>query len=484
VASPPGDASRVLVVQQGGQIALVRDGMRLPDPFLTVPNVNNSDEQGLLSMAFALDYATSGRFYVYFNDSTQCSSGNCDIRVEEFRRADPDHADPASGRVVLQVPHRNFLNHNGGQLQFGPDGALYAATGDGGGGGDPQGNAQNPNSLLGKFLRIDPATGTASVQAIGLRNPFRFSFDVLTGNLFIADVGQNRREEVDVLPAGAGAGANFGWNVCEGDLAYPSGDPCPPNPVPNYVPPVLTYPTHVNGTCAITGGYVVRDLSVPELYGRYLYGDYCAGGLRSAALGPGAASGDAATGLQVDSLSSFGQDSLCRVYAASLSGPVYRLESAAPPRPAGCPGGTGPGLTVDRVPPRLTLLGMLRRRFAVSRLPTAISAAGRRGTAFRYTLSEPARVTFRIYRLLPGRRVGRRCLAPTRARRRRPPCTRALLRGTLRRTVARAGRRSTPFTGRIGRRALALGRYRATLTTADAAGNVSAPRSITFTVVR
>jgi glucose/arabinose dehydrogenase len=483
VASPPGDASRLMVVQKAGQIAVVRDGTRLPDPFLTVPNVHSVDEQGLLSLAFAPDYATSGRFYVYYNDSTQCDSSgaNCDVRVDEYRRADPDHADPASRRSVLQVSHRLHSNHDGGQLQFGPDGRLWAATGDGGGAGNPEGTAQNPNSLLGKLLRFGPgASGPPEVWALGLRNPYRFSFDAVTGDLVLADVGQGRREEVDFLAAGHGPGANFGWNVCEGDLAYPSGGPCPPNPVANYVAPILTYATHQGGTCAITGGYVARDASLPELYGRYLYADFCVGVLHSAVAGAGGASGDAPVAspdpLQVGQLSSFGQDALCRLYVTSLSGPVYRLSSTAPGQAAAC--------GIDHQAPTISALRMQRRRFAVARGATALTAAVRRGTAWRYTLSEAAQVAIRIDRLLPGRRVGRRCLAATRARRARPRCTRALLRGTLRRTGVRAGRRSTPFTGRLGRRALALGRYRATVTATDAAGNVSRPRSITFRVLR
>ena len=221
VTSAPGDPSRLFVVQKGGAIRVVRDGVLLSNPFLTVPNVHNSNEQGLLSMAFAPDYATSGRFYVYYNNSTQCDSPggpNCDIRVDEFHRgADADHADASTQRQVLRINHQANDNHNGGQLQFGPDGFLWMGTGDGGGSGDQPGNAQNDASMLGKLIRLDPSPGgSVQVWAKGLRNPWRFSFDATTGDLYIGDVGQNSREEVDMRPAGSGPGANFGWNACEG----------------------------------------------------------------------------------------------------------------------------------------------------------------------------------------------------------------------------------------------------------------------------
>ncbi|MDX6668844.1 MAG: hypothetical protein QOK04_2224, partial [Solirubrobacteraceae bacterium] len=355
VAAPPTDARRVFVVEQGGAIRVVRDGVALPTPFLTVPGVHNSGEQGLLSMAFAPDYATSGRFYVYYNDATACNSGgdSCDIRIDEFRRAggDEDRADPATRRTVLTINHRQFSNHNGGQLQFGPDGFLYAGTGDGGGGGDTLGNGQNKDMLLGKLLRINPlAAGGASYQqppdnpffgatagrdeiwAYGLRNPWRFSFDHLTGDLAIADVGQGAHEEVDFQLRGQGRGANYGWNVFEGFSRYPGG---PSGTPPDYVPPVLDY-DHSNGNCSITGGYISRDRTVARLAGRYLYGDYCVGELRAVVLAPGASSQDGPIGLTVSGLASFGEDVLCRVYVASNNGPVYRIESTTPAAAPGC----------------------------------------------------------------------------------------------------------------------------------------------------
>jgi glucose/arabinose dehydrogenase len=509
VASPPDDPSRIFVVQKSGEIHLVRDDVRLGDPFLIVPNVHNEFEQGLLSMAFAPDYATSGVFYVAYNDATSCEApggDHCDVRIDEFHRFDADHADTASRRTVLTVDHRDTDSHNGGQLQFGPDGYLYASIGDGGTTGAP---SQDTGSLLGKILRIDPRQsgsdpytspasnpfagggGRPEVFDYGLRNPWRFSFDALTGDLLVADVGQGRREEVNVHPAGTAGGANFGWNVCEGELKYPDDAPCPGSDVPGYVPPAFTYP-HADGRCSIVGGYVVRQPAVPELDGRYVYGDYCDGILRSRSL---SLEGDTPVGspsapLQVDNLSSFGQDSLCRVYVVSIGGPVYRLDRAA--TAAGCqpasaaasggPPSASPADTppmqltslaaVARVPPVLSNLTMLRLRFAVSR-----------GTAFRFTLSKRAAVAFGIYRLLPGRRVGRLCRPLARGSASARRCTRVVHRGTFTRTLDR-GRRSTPFSGRIGGAALVPGAYRAVLRASDRADGASPPRSIDFAVVR
>jgi glucose/arabinose dehydrogenase len=515
LTGPPGDASRVVVVQQGGTIRIVRNGVVLPAPFLTVAGVHNAGEQGLLSLAFAPDYATSGRLYVYSNDATSCdaSGANCDVRIDEYRSAGAgaDAVDPATRRLVLRVSHRKYPNHDGGQLQFGPDGFLYAGFGDGGAGGDPDGNGQNRDVLLGKLVRIDPrasgaaaytsppsnpffgpAIGADEVWAYGLRNPWRFSFDRLTGDLVIGDVGQNEHEEVDFQPAGFGGGANYGWSLYEGAARY--SDPNGPQPS-DYVPPVLTY-DHVGANCAITGGYVVRDTALPELAGRYLYADECAGVVYSVLVGPGRASnnapvGDPANGaappLSVAQLDSFGEDAACRVYVVSHNGPVYRLGSAAPPAGSGgC--ATLPVVALDRRAPVVTRLRMARRRFAVSRRPTAVTARvpSRRppqGSAFRFTLSERSTVILRIDRIAAGRRVGKRCLAPTRGLRRRRACTRFLRAGTLTRVLP-AGRRSTAFSGRIGRRALRVGSYRAVVTAVDAARNVSRARTVTFEILR
>ena len=244
-------------------------------------------------MAFALDYSTSGLFYVYYTAKSPVGQ----VTIEEHRvdPANPDHADPAYARTLVTIPHDQQANHNGGQLQFGPDGLLYAGTGDGGSGGDPSGNAQttapapptvasgvNHDYRLGKLLRIDPATGAVSIFAYGLRNPWRFSFDRNTGDLVIGDVGQDRYEEVDFAAApGDGAGANYGWNQYEGLHTYPGNAPA--GAAPGTVLPVIEYPH--SPACSITGGYVVRDAALPELAGPYLYGDNCTGPLGRHAAG-------------------------------------------------------------------------------------------------------------------------------------------------------------------------------------------------------
>jgi glucose/arabinose dehydrogenase len=362
VAAPPGDTSRVFVVQRGGAIALVKDGVVSTFADLT-SRVLSGDERGLLSMAFAPDYATSGLFYVYYT----ARSPTGQITIEELRRdpANPDRADPSYSRVLLTIPHDQQSNHNGGQLQFGPGGFLYAGIGDGGSGGDPSGNAQditpapptvvggvNHDYRLGKILRIDRASGAFTIFAYGLRNPWRFSFDRVTGDLVIGDVGQDRYEEVDFAPAPAdGAGANYGWNRYEGLHTYPGGDPA--GAAAGTVLPVIEYPH--SPACSITGGYVVRDGALPELAGTYVYGDYCVGDLFGAVL-PGGA--PRALGLNVPGLSGFGEDACGRVYAASLNGPVYRLATTGACAVSATP-------VADTRPPAFTLLRAARRQHAL-----------------------------------------------------------------------------------------------------------------------
>jgi glucose/arabinose dehydrogenase len=418
VTGPPGDPARLLVVEQAGRIRMVRDGVTLGTPFLDIANrVLAGGERGLLSMAFAPDYANSGLFYVYFTDR------NGNIEVDEFRRATADAADPGSRRMVFGIAHPNADNHNGGQLQFGPDGLLYAGTGDGGGSGDPNGNGQNPGSLLGKLLRIDPRVdgATPSVFAIGLRNPWRFSFDRQTGDLVIGDVGQNRVEEIDFAPAPQrGQGFNYGWNRFEGDEDFSTGSP-PASRPPGFTFPVITH-THADGWVSITGGYVVRDPSLPELAGRYVYGDFGKGEIYSATL-PGATD-DRATGLHVASLSSFGEDASARVYAASLDGAVYRLESSGAP-PGGPPaggtvtGGGGSSAAPDRTAPSLRFDAHRRQhtarrfRFGVAcdeRCHVTLRATALGRTAAlrrRLVLAAGARVVFRV----TIRRAARRAIA-------------------------------------------------------------------------
>ena len=332
VTGPPGDPSRVFVLERGGQVMLLLNGRRQSRPFLSIGAVSTQggDEQGLLGLAFAPDYAKSGVFYV---DYTLADN---DIVVAQYRRSagDANVADPASARRVLSIDHHTFTNHNGGQLAFGPEGDLYIGVGDGGSEGDPDGNGQSTSTLLGKILRIDPSpdggytiphgnpfAGHGSrpeIWAYGLRNPWRFSFDRATGDLAIGDVGQDQQEEIDFAPRGTGAGANYGWSVWEGNRRNK------PGAAPGAIRPVLIAP-HTDGYCAIIGGYVVRDRSLPSLYGRYLFGDFCHPQIESVKLARGHASRPRATGLSVEATSSLGQDASGHIYVTSLRGPLYRI---------------------------------------------------------------------------------------------------------------------------------------------------------------
>ena len=334
VAGAPGDPRRVYVLQRSGQVMLLLDGHKQSRPFLDIAGSvysQGSDEQGLLGIAFPADYATSGRFYVDYT-----IPGN-DIRIAQYRRSpgDANVAQPSSARTLLTIDHHAFTNHNGGQLAFGREGDLFIGVGDGGSEGDPSANGQNTDTLLAKILRIAPTAGggytiprdnpfvgqpgkRAEIWAYGLRNPWRFSFDRVTGDLIVGDVGQDREEELDFAPAGTGAGANYGWSVWEGDRRFRAGAS------PRAVAPVLTL-SHSDGYCAVIGGYVVRDRSLPSLFGKYLFGDYCRAKIESVKLSRGRAAGLRATGLEVPSLSSFGQDARGHIYAASLQGAVYRL---------------------------------------------------------------------------------------------------------------------------------------------------------------
>jgi glucose/arabinose dehydrogenase len=337
LTAPRGDRERRFVVERAGRVLVLRGGRVLREPFLDIRgSVSTGGESGLLSMAFAPDYGSSGRFYVYYTDNRGY------ITIDSFRRSpdDPDRTLPGSRVNVMSVAHRRF-NHKGGQIQFGPDGRLYAAFGDGGGGGDPDRNAQNLGRLLGKMVRIEPrAEGGYSVPrdnpfrnrsgarpevyAYGLRNPYRFSFDRRKGALTIGDVGQSAVEEIDYAPAGRSGnrtpagGYNFGWSVFEGRRRYYRGR------APGHVRPVIDH-GRGEGFCSIIGGYVIRDRSLGRgWYGRYLYGDYCQPTLRLARLRKGSAP-SRRTRLRVPELVSFGEDGRGRVYAVSLSGPVYRI---------------------------------------------------------------------------------------------------------------------------------------------------------------
>ena len=327
VTSPPGDRRRLFVVEQGGRVRITRDGRTLSRPFLDLRGrISAGGERGLLSLAFAPDYARSGRFYVYY------TARDGAIRIVEYRRRSAERARRGSARVVLSQPHPAG-NHNGGLVLFGPDGMLYAGLGDGGGGGDQDNNAQNLGTVLGKIIRIDPrrqggrayrvprsnpfvgrSGARPEIYAYGLRNPWRFAFTP-AGDLVVADVGQNEVEEVSIVRR---AGTNLGWRVYEGRGRYTGGT------APGHVPPVIER-SHAAGNCSITGGVVVRDPVLSSLRGRYVFGDFCRGRLESARLAGGRARSARAHSVSVDQLSSFGVDGRRRVYATSLSGPVYRL---------------------------------------------------------------------------------------------------------------------------------------------------------------
>jgi len=347
ITGPPGDPRRLFVVERAGRILVVRGGRVLDRPFLDIRGRVSTIgyEQGLLSMAFAPDYARSGRFYVYFSGRDE------NIHLWEFRRSrNPDRANRRSRREVLFVrhpastagpaPREDRRVHYGGQIAFGPDRLLYVGIGDGGGQGDPRGRGQDLGTPLGKILRIDPRPSRsrpyripagnpfvgrrgarAAIYAYGLRNPYRFTFDRRTGDLAIGDVGQNRVEEIDFRKRGTGAGANFGWKCFEGSQRFGA---CR---APGHVPPVIERPSSSIGRCAsIIGGYVVRDKGLPALEGRYIYTDFCTGRLRSARLRARRAVNDHDLGLVIPWVSSFGEDARGRVYAASFfTGAVYRL---------------------------------------------------------------------------------------------------------------------------------------------------------------
>jgi glucose/arabinose dehydrogenase len=332
VTAPPGDRARVFVTEQPGRIRVLVNRKLRSRAFLDITgDVNCCGERGLLSMAFAPDYAESGRFYVYF------TRNDGDIVVRQYTRsaANPDLADAGSAREVIRIEHSEYPNHNGGQLQFGPDGMLYIATGDGGGGGDPRRNGQNRGTLLGKLLRIAPRPGggydvpadnpfrdrdgmRGEIWSYGLRNPYRFSFDRKGGALAIGDVGQNTYDEIDYARK-RGRGANWGWSVFEANSRFRSGS------APGHVKPVLVKRLGSGGNCATIGGYVVRDAALTGLTGRYLHGDNCNPKIYSVRLSSEGASGNRSTGLTLSGVSSFGEDALGRVYVTSLRGGVYRF---------------------------------------------------------------------------------------------------------------------------------------------------------------
>jgi glucose/arabinose dehydrogenase len=358
-----GDGSgRLFIVEQPGLIHIYQNGDLESTPFLDIRDrVLYGGEQGLLSMAFPPGYPSKGYFYVYYTKK------NGDNVVARFHlTADPNIADPNSEETILPLHHPTYQNHNGGQLAFGPDGYLYIGTGDGGGGGDPFGNAQNPASLLGKLLRIDveiygtyPLSGTLAtfiplvltaddpvhtaslytippsnpfagvsgyreeIWALGLRNPWRYSFDRQTHDLYIADVGQNQIEEVDFQPASSPGGENYGWNILEGTHCFSPSSGC--TPPSNYSPPVSEYehgPNESTG-CSVTGGFVYRGSQFPGMQGIYFYSDYCGGEIWGLQQVSGAWQSQLLTDTNLN-ITSYGESENGDLYLATTGG-VYRI---------------------------------------------------------------------------------------------------------------------------------------------------------------
>jgi glucose/arabinose dehydrogenase len=312
VVWPPGDPGHMVVVEQPGVAVVFENGHRLAQPLLDLRGkVSTGSEQGLLGLAFAPEFPDDPRIVVNYTD-TAGDTNVVTYRLKDWR------AETGSARRLLFVD-QPYENHNGGDVVFGPDGKLYIGMGDGGSAGDPQNRAQNPDTLLGKMLRLDLDHPRPEIYAGGLRNPWRYSFDRETGDLWIGDVGQNEWEEIDHLPAGTPPGTNFGWNLYEGNHPYrvdgTSGGP--------FTGPVAEY-NHALG-CSVTGGFVYRGPSIPVLDGRYVFGDYCSGRLWTLRPGGGSAT---PMKLQVAGLTTFGEDPDGRLYAASQGGKVYRFAPA------------------------------------------------------------------------------------------------------------------------------------------------------------
>jgi glucose/arabinose dehydrogenase len=334
LTAPAGD-DRLFVVEQAGRVIIVDGGRALPEPFLDISaDVRSGGEQGLLSMAFSPSYADDGLIYVNYTDLQG------DTRVVEFERESAERVDPASRRELIKID-QPYANHNGGLVLFDPTGMLLIGMGDGGAGGDPDNRAQNLGDLLGKLLRIDPKSSGGGpygipkdnpfvdqqgarpeIWAFGLRNPWRFSFDA-AGTLYMADVGQNAVEEVDVVGADRIVGANFGWSAFEGDRSFERGRLVSPDGR-GPVRPALTY-SHDGGRCSITGGGVYAG-SVAALRGRYLYADYCSGEIWSAPVDGLGLGKPERLPLDGGSVSSFGVDSAGEMYVVTLAGGVYRID--------------------------------------------------------------------------------------------------------------------------------------------------------------
>jgi glucose/arabinose dehydrogenase len=319
VASTKSQPKRLYVVEQEGVIRVIVSGKLRAEPFLDIRSrVTSGGEQGLLSVAFHPSFAKNRRFYVDYTDP------NGDTRVVEFKANKAGTAGiPSTARQLVFVD-QPYANHNGGQLAFGPDGLLYIGMGDGGSGGDPQNRAQNLAEKLGKLLRINATKRGAKPQiaGYGLRNPWRFSFDRTTGDLYIGDVGQGDWEEIDYVARADTGLKNYGWNVFEGNARYSDN---PLSSAGTLVAPVHVY-SHASN-CSVTGGFVYRGKAVPAARGRYFFGDYCSGRIWSLKIANGRAT-DVQQGAQrLTDLSSFGEDAHGELYAVTLNGSLYRLAS-------------------------------------------------------------------------------------------------------------------------------------------------------------
>ncbi len=331
------DSNRIFIVEQVGKIWILRDGQLEDQPFLDIEAIispgaraNAFSEQGLLGLAFHPDYRENGAFFIYYTDR----QGRTVVARYQVEAEAPDVADAASGQILFQLA-QPYANHNGGHIEFGPDGYLYIALGDGGAANDPLGAGQNRQLLLGSILRIDidstepyaippdnpfvdEAAARDEIWAYGLRNVWRFSFDRATGDMYMADVGQNQWEEINFQPSDSAGGENYGWNVWEGNHVFAGGY------APNHVPPIFEY-SHSLG-CSVTGGVVYRGAAIAELQAVYLFGDWCSGRIWGAWRDQERAWQGAELMNTALPISSFGEDEAGEVYVIDYEGVVYRFD--------------------------------------------------------------------------------------------------------------------------------------------------------------
>jgi glucose/arabinose dehydrogenase len=332
--------NRIFIAEQGGTIKVYNASYTLLGTFLTVTGINTGGEEGLLSIVFHPNYETNGFFWVYYTNN----SGNLEVSRYKVSAANPNQADAASKQVVITIPHPGQSNHNGAKLNFGPDGYLYFATGDGGGGGDVPNNAQNGTNLLGKMIRINVSTGTTApfytvpadnpyvsnpnvldeIWALGLRNPFRWSFDRTTNDMWIGDVGQGEREEINYRAAGTTGGINYGWRCYEGNLPYNTAG-CQASS--NYVFPVYDYPNPNPGSASVTGGYVYRGSTYAAMQGYYFAADVYSGNLYK--INTTGFTTTVQTGLPTF-VAGFGETENGELFAVSLNGNAYSLRTTIP----------------------------------------------------------------------------------------------------------------------------------------------------------